>query len=185
MPHFKLIKKKKQVAENPANDLKNGLSVLAQSLGVNTPLPVFTSIRRKEKPSLTINTQLPANWTPPSSPPDFKTSHGEDPRALVQALELPLSPPQTARRPTYTPPNTPTAPELPRRKSSFTSFFLTPRQRKLEDIRLGKLPAVVSDSEISPPTSRVSTSTEDGEIQDPSSSTTYNRRSRVKRSASE
>lgn len=184
MPHFRLIKKKKQVSEK-SNDPKNGLSILAQSLGVDTTLPVFTSIRRKEKPSLTINTQLPANWTPPSTPPDFKISRDEDPRILASVLELPISPPQTARRPTSTPPNTPTIPELPRRKSSFTSFFLTARQRKLEDIRLGKLPAVASDSEISVPTTRVSTSTEDDEIQDPSSSNTYNRRSRVKRSASE
>jgi hypothetical protein len=183
MPQFRLIKKKKQGAEN-SKEPKNGLAILAQSLGVDATLPVFTSIRRKEKPALTVNTQLPATWTPPTTPSDFK-SHDEDPHTPIRAFDLPLSPPQTARRPTFTPPNTPTVPELPRRKSSFTSFFLTPRQRKLEDIRLGKLPAVVSDSEISPPTSRVSTSTEDGEIQDPSSSTTYNCRSRVKRSASE
>jgi hypothetical protein len=185
MPHLRLIKKKKQVAENPGNDAKDGLSILAQSLGVDTTLPVFTSIRRNEKPSLTINTKLPANWTPPSTPPDFKPSNDDNPTTLVKALEFPLSWPQTAHRPTSTPPNTPTVPEPPRRKSSFTSFFLTPRQRKLVDIRLGKLPAVASDSEVSPPTSRVSISTEDGEIQDPSSSTTYNDRSKVKLSASE
>jgi hypothetical protein len=184
MGHFALLRRKKH-AETPEKSTKTGFSLFAQSLGVDTALiPVFTSARKKEKPfSLRINTHFPANWTPPSSPDSSKTSTDEpNSGKVIKTLELPLSPQKsgTGPAPSSTPPNSPISNSVPRRKSSLTSlFFMTPRQRKLQEIRLGKQPAVVSDSEL-----RLSISSDEipTEIEDPSSSTTYSRRQRVKES---
>jgi len=191
-----LIKTKKHAkspekSRKPKN-FKIGLSLFAQSLGVDASLPVFSSVRRKEKPFLTINTQFTLKWIPPSSSESWKPSLHEHTRKAGKE-QLGLFPPKTNSGGTAsgssTLPNSPTstsAHTLVPRKSSLTSlFFMTPRQRKLQEIRLGKLPAVASDLDLSL-TSKTSISSEETpmeiEIEDPSCSTTYNRRSRVGRS---
>jgi len=198
MGHFALIKREK-CAKGPEKspqrkDLKIGLSLFVHSLGVVISLPVFTSVKRNEKPFLTVNTRFPANWTPPSGPKSWKTTPREQSRKAVKA-QLHLSPSKTngsaSAAGSSGPPNSPTsgsANTLPPRKSSLTCLlFMTARQRKLQEIRLGKLPAVALDSELTL-ASRTSTSSEgtrtDIEIEDPSCSTTYSRRSSVGRSHS-
>jgi hypothetical protein len=143
------------------------------------------------KPTLTIDTEVTGHssrsLTPASSPassPDLIAFNANrrgsaPPHASHQAIRHLstglLTPPNS---PTVTPGSTSPASSssspVGRRHHSLTSFsfFKTDRQRKLEEIRLGKMPAPPCDTPRASFDSDISTLVE---ICDPSSSTTYNR----------
>jgi hypothetical protein len=134
-----------------------------------------TESRSRERPMLYINTLVPtppptpdtAFQAPETSPGSSNSSTFHRRHSLPNSLRTPPSP----------------SPSSPQRKSSIASlnFLKTARQRRLQEIREGKLPA-------SPTTSEENITVEDEEelapeeIQDPSSSTTYNPENRRKSS---
>lgn len=155
--------------------------------GWQTPVDPVSNFLQ-QRPTLRINTAIP---TPPPTPDSSyqvlpSSSTSTRPSSLFERRPSSIKSVQT---PTSSSPVTsPTS----RRRSSVTSlnFLKTPRQRKLQEIREGKLPAKMSD-EIETPTATAPATEEKQEkellpedICDPSSSTTYNPENRRKKSLS-
>jgi len=190
MGHFPLTKKKKFNAsgEGSSTNSKNGITIFKfgfsqekESQNGNLKSPQNAS----RKPILVIDTNITDNLTPPPTPPESQQSgkrisigsHNWTPeqRALTPSL--------TRSTPGTTPPQSPaskshTSPK-PQGRTSLSSLalFRTPRQRKLQEIREGKLPAILDPAfGRTYTTSSSDTHSIPPKICDPSSSTTYNPR---------
>jgi hypothetical protein len=187
MGNFSLAKKKVndnivEISTNPKNTVtvfKFGFPQRRTSQDPN----LRSSQNASAKPVLSIKTNVVNNLTPPLTP-------SESPRSGKRgshnwAPERRASTPSIRRfTPGTTPPQSPiskTPDAKPQNRTRFTSLtlFRTPRQRKLQEIREGKLPAIIDPefrrTSISSATS-IDTDSIPTEICDPSSSTTYNRR---------
>jgi hypothetical protein len=191
MGYFFLTKKKtKNNADKDAKSevilSKVGISTCPTSRGLDhsvsepKPAPV--------KPPLCINTDIANAFTPPPTPSDGSQSQSgsgtSSPGKKGKYSSAGISPEtnKSAIESAITPPQSPTSSNLngtifPRRSSlTSLSLFKTPRQRKLQEIRQGKLPAISLETEISCRSTPCTSSDNEPvltEICDPSSSTTY------------
>jgi hypothetical protein len=197
MGHFSLTKKKVNDSieetftnsKNAVTNFKFGFSQRKMSQDPNTKF----SQNPSAKPVLSIETNVANNITPPPTPsespqPGNMSSMGfhngsqekrGSTRSIIRSTQGGTTPPQSpaSKSPLGAKPH-------PRTPFSSLTLFRTPRQRKLREIRKGKLPAIItaefSRTSLSSPilsdTDSVPT-----EIYDPSSSTTYNSRTRSKK----
>jgi len=188
MGHFFLMKKKGNDAVN-SNNTKIGISIFKIGFSSQRTDPQNAFIM----PSLKIDTRLANNLTPPPTPVESPQSGKGNPFGLPKwsssqntSFKSRIS---SRLSSASTPPHSPKSksPTIPsQRKKSFTplSLLKTPRQRKLQEIREGKLPAIQSD----PEDNRNSTSSTSSDVDsiptemcDPSSSTTYSPRNRQRK----
>jgi hypothetical protein len=200
MGHFSLKNKKKSEDNESRGRSRSAESFVFGLIRRGSSQQLSDSSSKITKQPLVINTTLANASTPPTPPPTPNESpskeNGSDNGATVPRTGRRASVPNigsvfTRRGSIPTPPQSPrsgspTKPPslLSQRQKSFTSFFKTPRQRKLEQIREGKLP----DLEVLPVLNKQLPSTPPSdddafplaEILDPSSSTTYNPENRVK-----
>lgn len=177
MGHFSLTKKKGNDGAELSRNTKAGIVIFNIA---------FSRPNETKQPALKIDTRIANNLTPPPTPTSPQSVKG-----------YPFGSPKWSHHGTATPNNSPMSnasrlssgsassqsttyksqTQSPRRKSfPLLSMFKTPRQRKLQEIREGKLPDIQPDPEnnrnsmssVSSDVNSVPT-----EICDPSSSTTY------------
>lgn len=193
MGYFSLVKKKTNDIAN--KDANMGFTSTKVGSSFCQASPELDQSPRKRKPTsfkppLSINTDIASAFTPPLTPSDSSQSRrgswGNSPgkRGRDKSAGVLLKTPQSTVESTITPPQSPSSRKSGgttfTRRTSLTSLSLlkTPRQRKLQEIRQGKLPAISPEIEIRP-----STSSDDEpcltEICDPSSSTTYSPSTRL------
>lgn len=212
---FFSLKKKKKGAECETGDKKSrkpSISSFLQSRGRNkqgseplSPSSVSSSQNvAPTRPILTINTSpLTPPRTPDDSPHSPKSVSGQQSLYQRRTSEPRVHFNDDPRFSLITPPQSPksslkssnTSPkrEAATRSKSFVSFFESPRNRKLREIREGKRPSVSSDldNDVSPGSDHDSEglATSDAEsltegICDPSGSTTYSSSFRRRRKLS-
>lgn len=199
MGHFSLTKKKvngkiEAIFTNSSNAVtifKFGFSQRSMSRDPDRK----SSQNASPKPILSIETNVVSNITPPlspsESPPSGKRSstgshnRSQEKRTSTRNMIRSISSTTPPQSPASKSP--PSAKPYPRKSFGSLTLFRTPRQRKLQEIREGKLPAISN-----PECGRTSTSSSKSsetdpiltEIYDPSSSTTYNPRTQSKKQSS-
>jgi len=199
MGHFSLTKDKvnEKIAGKSKNS-KNGVTIFKFGFSQrrrSQDRNLKSSQNASAKPVLSIETNVANNLTPPPTPSESpQPGKGSSMGSHRWSREQRTSNPGFIRStPVTTPPQSPTSKsprrEKPQRRTPFSSLTLlrTPRQRKLQEIREGKLPAIMD-----PEFSRTSTSSSiwsdtdsiPTEICDPSSSTTYTPRIASKKQSS-
>ena len=191
MGYFSFSLTKQKGNDNSAKNFESSKnSTLVFKFGFPLRKSQDLNLKSSESPSkqpiLSIDRIVADNLTPPPTPSDSPQASKET------SIDCSASTPNIfyKGRISPTPPQSPTS-NSPgsgpsQRRSSFgsVSLFRTPRQRKLQEIQDGKLPAILCDSELR----RNSKSSGDSdsiptEICDPSSSTTYSPRNRQTRSS--
>jgi len=162
---------------SPPAEPTEAVATPTMSIPVKALFPV--SISHPKRPALRIDTGTP---TSPSTPQSIHESPEASSSSTItfSSYRRRHSFPNSLRTSSSSSTNS-TAQSSPLRKSSLTSlsFLKTPRQRRLQEIRQGKLPATMSDN-VNELDSQDENELLPEDIYDPSSSTTYNPENRHK-----